>query len=177
MKKVYLSGSQQPHNIYADNLFTEQEVMHALINKIKPLLEKLGFEVKCSTMGKTMMENIAEGNAYNADIYVACHSNASGTGVGTGHNDGTLGLFYPSPESMRLTKCIYEEVCKVTPSSDEGMREGKGLAELRRTHMPATLIESFYHDNVKDMKDSVLHLDAIANAFATGIWKYFNQKV
>lgn len=174
MKKVYLSASQQPHNIYFDGIFTEQEVMHKLIELEKPLLEKLGFEVMCSTKGKTLQDNINEGNAFKADIYVSHHTNASGSLAGSGKNDGTLGLFYPSPNSMKLTKCIYEEVAKVTLSSDEGMREAKGLAELKHTNMPSTLIECYYHDNKADMKE-ILNLKSLAEAFAKGIWKYFNS--
>jgi N-acetylmuramoyl-L-alanine amidase len=52
------------------------------------------------------------------------------------------------------------------------MREGKGLAELKKTKMTATLIEIVYHDNVQDMKDFMLNMDKIADAEVRGIEQY-----
>ena len=168
IKKIYLSASQQPANIYYGRNFNEEEVMHKLIQLEKPMLEKLGYEVKISDAKFTLQDNITEANTWKADIYISHHSNASGTGK----NDGTLGLFYPSAKSKLLTKCVYDEVAAVTPSTDEGMREGKGLIELTRTKMPATLIEVAYHDNKEDMRFIMLHLDRIAEAVVRGIDKY-----
>lgn len=76
LMKIYLSASQQDKNIYADKVFTEQEVMHKLIQLEKPLLEKLGHEAKTSTMavGKTRMNNIVEANIWKADIYIVHHT-------------------------------------------------------------------------------------------------------
>jgi N-acetylmuramoyl-L-alanine amidase len=169
--KIYLSASQQPLNQYADKVFTEEEVMHAYVKIVKKLLEFEGYEVKISDPAKTMNDNIAEANAWKADIYISHHTNAF-----DGKHDGTLGLYYPSENSKQLTKFIYDEVAKVTPSTDEGMREGKGLAELRKTKMPATLIELFYHDNINDMKNGILKLNEIAEAEVQGILKYITRK-
>jgi N-acetylmuramoyl-L-alanine amidase len=169
--KIYLSASQQPLNQYADKVFTEEEVMHAYVKIVKKLLEFEGYEVKISDPAKTMNDNIAEANAWKADIYISHHTNAF-----DGKHDGTLGLYYPSENSKQLTKFIYDEVAKVTPSTDEGMREGKGLAELRKTKMPATLIELFYHDNINDMKNGILKLNEIAEAEVQGILKYITWK-
>jgi N-acetylmuramoyl-L-alanine amidase len=165
--KIYLSASQQPLNQYADKVFTEEEVMHAYVKIVKGLLELEGYEVKMSDPVKTMMDNIAEANAWKADIYISHHTNAY-----DGKHDGTLGLYYPTEKSKQLTKFIYDEVSKVTPSTDEGMREGKGLAELKKTNMPATLIELFYHDNINDMKNGILKLNELAEAETHGILKY-----
>jgi N-acetylmuramoyl-L-alanine amidase len=67
---------------------------------------------------------------------------------------------------------VYGEVAKATKSTDEGMREGKGLAELKKTKMPATLIEIVYHDNIQDMKDFMLNMDKITDAEVRGIEQY-----
>jgi N-acetylmuramoyl-L-alanine amidase len=165
--KIYLSASQQPNNKYTGTPFSEEDIMHLYVKIVKKLLEFEGFEIKVSDPAKTMLDNIAEANAWKADVYIAHHTNAY-----QGKNDGTLGLYYPSTKSKQLTKFIYDEVAKVTPSSDEGMREGKDLAELRKTNMPATLIELFYHDNANDMKNGVLLLNEIAAAEVKGILNY-----
>jgi N-acetylmuramoyl-L-alanine amidase len=152
--KIYLSASQQDKNIYADKIFTEEEVCHSYINQLKPKLEAKGHIVKVSDPAKTMNDNIAEANAWGADIYISHHTNAFDT-----KHDGTLGLYYPSEKSRMLTMFVYGEVAKATKSTDEGMREGKGLAELKKTKMPATLIEIVYHDNIPDMKDFMLNME------------------
>jgi N-acetylmuramoyl-L-alanine amidase len=165
--KVYLSASQQPNNIYADKIFTEEEVCHSYINLLKPKLEAKGYIVKVSDPTKGMYDNIAEANAWGADIYISHHTNAFDT-----KHDGTLGLYYPSEKSRMLTMFLYGEIARVTKSTDEGMREGKNLAELRKTKMPASLIEIVYHDNVKDMKDFMLNMDKVADAEVRGIEQY-----
>jgi N-acetylmuramoyl-L-alanine amidase len=173
--KIYLSASQQPGNLYVAPQFTEEEVTHSYINLLKPKLEAKGYIVKVSDPAKGMYDNIAEANAWIKKlpngkydgIYLAKHTNAFDT-----KHDGTLGLFYPSEASRMLTMFIYGEVARVTKSTDEGMREGKGLAELNKTHMPASLIEIVYHDNVQDMKDFMLNMDKIADAEVKGIEQY-----
>jgi N-acetylmuramoyl-L-alanine amidase len=165
--KIYLSASQQPDNVYADKVFTEEEVTHAYINVLKPKLEAKGHIVKVSEPAKSMYDNIAEANAWGADIYISHHTNAFDT-----KHDGTLGLYYPTEKSRMLTMFLYGEIARVTKSTDEGMREGKGLAELKKTKMTATLIEIVYHDNVADMKDFMLNMDKIADAEVRGIEQY-----
>jgi N-acetylmuramoyl-L-alanine amidase len=163
--KIYISPSQQPKNIYADGLFTEQEVMHALARYVYSYLDIFGYEVKTSLV-QTMRDNINEGNAWGAGIYVALHSNAF-NGIG----DGTL-VLYTSEEGKKLAQSIYNELAPITPSSDEGIRKEPGLAELKDTDMPAVIIEVAYHDNKEDMKFILLNLDRIALAIAKGIIKY-----
>jgi N-acetylmuramoyl-L-alanine amidase len=165
--KIYLSASQQPWNIYAAPQFNEEEVCHSYINLLKPKLEAKGYIVRVSDPKKTMMDNINEANVWKADAYISHHTNAFNS-----KNDGTLGLFYPSEKSRMLTMFLYGEIARVTKSTDEGMREGKNLAELKKTHMPASLIEIVYHDNVADMKDFMLNMDKIADAEVKGIELY-----
>ncbi|HUV85288.1 MAG TPA: N-acetylmuramoyl-L-alanine amidase [Methanosarcinales archaeon] len=173
--KIYLSASQQPNNIYADKVFTEEEVCHSYVNLLKPKLEAKGYEVKVSDPKKTMNDNIAEANAWMKKlpngkydgIYISHHTNAF-----DGKHDGTLGLYYPSAESRMLTMFLYGEIAPITKATDEGMREGKDLVELKKTRMIATLIEIVYHDNVADMKDFMLNMDKIADAEVRGIEQY-----
>jgi N-acetylmuramoyl-L-alanine amidase len=173
--KIYLSSSQQPWNMYADGVFNEEEVCHAYINLLKPKLETAGYLVKVSDPAKTMMDNIAEANAWIKKLpngmydgaYISHHTNAF-----RGKNDGTLGLCYPSEFSRMLTRFLYGEIAPMTKASDEGIRETKGLAELNKTKMPSSLIEIVYHDNVADMKDFMLNADKIADGEIRGIKQY-----
>jgi N-acetylmuramoyl-L-alanine amidase len=165
--KIYLSASQQPNNIYVGKIFNEEEVCHSYINLLKPKLEAKGHIVKVSDPAKGMYDNIAEANAWGADIYISHHTNAFDT-----KHDGTLGLYYPSEKSRMLTMFLYGEIAPITKSTDEGMRNGKNLAELKKTRMPATLIEIVYHDNTADMKDFMLNMDKIADAEVRGIELY-----
>jgi N-acetylmuramoyl-L-alanine amidase len=165
--KIYLSASQQDKNIYIDKVFTEEEVTHSYINLLKPKLEAKEYTVMLSDPKKEMMDNINDANKWGADIYISHHTNAFDT-----KHDGTLGLFYPTEKSRMLTMFLYGEIARVTKATDEGMREGKGLAELKKTNMPATLIEIVYHDNVQDMKDFMLNMDKIADAEVKGIEQY-----
>jgi N-acetylmuramoyl-L-alanine amidase len=173
--KIYLSASQQPWNMYADGIFNEEEVCHAYINLLKPDLEAKGYLVKVSDPKKTMNDNIAEANAWIKKlpnglydgVYISHHTNAF-----RGKNDGTLGLCYPSEASRMLTRFLYGEIAPMTKASDEGIREDKTLAELKRTNMPASLIEIVYHDNVADMKDFMLNMGKVKAAEVRAIEQY-----
>jgi N-acetylmuramoyl-L-alanine amidase len=165
--KIYLSASQQPWNIYADGIFNEEEVTHAYINLLKPDLEAKGHIVRVSDPKKTMNDNIAEANAWGADIYISHHTNAF-----RGKNDGTLGLCYPSEASRMLTRFLYGEIAPITKASDEGIREVKNLAELSKTKMPSSLMEIVYHDNIADMKDFILNMGKVVAAEVRAIEQY-----
>lgn len=169
-KKVYLSASQQPNNMYAKGIMSEEEAMHIFCrDHLAPRLIAKGFEVKVSDPTKDMYANVAEANAWmgNQGLYYAWHTNASGTGK----NDGTLVLSYGSTKSMIMSRALYDEVAAVTPSTDEGIRINQTLYELRKTLSPATLSEIFYHDNLEDVKWGITHFDVIAEAATRGIQK------
>lgn len=170
VEKIYLSASQQPNNEYADKAFTEEEAMHIYVRDfLAPEVIALGYQVKVSDPKNDMNINIEEGNAFlgSLGLYISHHTNASGTGK----NDGTLVLAFPSPRSQILANELYKAISPITPATDEGIRLDPGLAELRRTHSTACLIEIFYHDNLADMKWGITHFAQIAKAEAQAIDK------
>ena len=170
IKQIYLSASQQPNNHYTGAQFTEEESMHIFVrDHLAPKLIDKGYDVKTSDPKGTMESNVAEANAWmgRGGMYLAWHTNASGTGK----NDGTLVLVYPSVKSHIIGECLYNEIAPATPSSDEGIRENPSLYELRKTLSPAVLTEIFYHDNLADVKWGLTHFDQIAEAAANAIDK------
>lgn len=168
--KIYLAASQQPGNIYTGKQWTEEEVMHIYIkDHLAPLLESTGlYEIMVSDPKNGLYDNINQANNWQGrdGLYISHHTNACNT-----TNDGLLILTSGSHRSKLMATILYEELRKVSPDSDEGIRSEPTFAELRKTLSGAVIIELFYHDNVNNMKYGLTHLSKYAEAEAAAIRK------
>jgi N-acetylmuramoyl-L-alanine amidase len=83
-KKIYLSPSNQPANIYCVGGTNEKVQMEALAGKIKAILDS---EYDCETVMATLSLGIGsdgrpkEAKDKGCEIYLAIHSNAGGAGT------------------------------------------------------------------------------------------------
>ena len=77
MFKVYISPSEQEHNIYAFGGYTEEEICHRIGNLVQLALYRCGIQSKKAPYGQHMEESIAESNAYQPDIHLCIHTNAA----------------------------------------------------------------------------------------------------
>jgi len=172
--KIYLSASQQPFNMYADGVFTEEEVMHAYVhNYLFPALDRTGlYDIKCSDQKGDLYQNISEGNMHMGrhGLYLSHHTNAATT-----KNDGLLVLTSGSHKSNIAARIMYDELKNVNGNSDEGIRAQPTFAELYRTKSPALIIELFYHDNLLDMRQGILQLQQYAEAEVIAIGKIVEE--
>jgi N-acetylmuramoyl-L-alanine amidase len=64
-------------------------------------------------------------------------------------------------------------VTKITPANDRGVKQGNWLYEIKHTKAPAALVEVSFHDNPEDAAWIKASCDAIAEAIAKGVCKYF----
>lgn len=175
MAKVYISPSVQDWNKGSGNYGTEEENMQAIGAKVDELLRYNGFQTKRNRPEMTLEQAVADSNAFNPDVHVAIHSNAGG---GRGCEayawlvpDGKGG--YKDTPGRRLAQAIYDEVARITPTADRGVRQGDWLYEIKHTKAPAALVEVAFHDNSDDAAWIKANRDAIAEAIAGGVCKYF----
>lgn len=110
---------------------------------------------------KAMMANDAE-----ADLFVSIHRNAMPV-PGTGSGVETL-VFENSGIPAMLAENINRELAK-TGFANLGIVERPGLVVLRRTRMPAVLVEAGFIDNEADNRLFDQNFQAIAQAIANGI--------
>lgn len=173
--KVYINPSVQDWNVGIGRYGTEEENMQVIGAKVEELLKYNGFQVKRNKPTMTLEQTVKDSNAFKPDAHVAIHSNAGG---GRGceayawfEPDGKGG--YKDTPGRRLAQAIYDEVARITPTSDRGVKKGNHLYEIKSTVAPAALIEVAFHDHPEDAAWIKANYDAIAEAITKGICKYF----
>ena len=118
---------------------------------------------------------VSDANGQNADVYVAIRSVYCDAGV-----QGSKVFYYrPATNSQRLAEDIYARLSLVTPTEDRGLSEGQsaygglGYYELRRTRMPAVIVEVGCHSNPQEADFIIRHVYELGVAIAQGILDYF----
>jgi N-acetylmuramoyl-L-alanine amidase len=174
--KVYVSPSTQERNKGAGNYGTEEENMQTIGAKVAELLCCNGFQVRRNRPDMELKQVVEDSNAFNPDAHVAIHSNAGGGRGCEAYawlvDDGKGG--YKDTPGRRLAQAIYDEVAKITPAKDRGVKQGNWLYEIKHTKAPAALVEVSFHDDSEDAAWIKASRDAIAEAIAKGICRYFN---
>lgn len=114
--------------------------------------------------------NIA--NASGADLFVSLHRNSSPM---PDQYSGIETLVYEDEgRSAELARNINEQVSKAG-WKDLGVNERKDLIVLRRTNMPAALVEAGFINTDSDNEKFDQDFNELANAIATGILETVDQ--
>ena len=112
---------------------------------------------------------VQSANAWPA-IFVSLHCNAA-----KGQARGTETLaFAMGGESETLARCIQQQIVDAVGTVDRGVKERPDLCVLRRTDMPAVLVEMAFIDNDEDARLLTEQTDeiALARAIARGVTDY-----
>jgi N-acetylmuramoyl-L-alanine amidase len=160
-------GGVNPGAIY--NGRRESDDALALVLAIGEILEENGVEVYYTRMTdiyETPLAKAQEANASGADYFVSIHRNSSPY---PNQYTGIESLVYNRySEAARLAANInmqLEEVGFV----NQGVNERKNLVVLRRTTMPAVLVEVGFINTDQDNQLFDERFDEIAQAIADGI--------
>ena len=167
-------GTTDPGAVY----FGRQEKDDALKLALAAgdLLEDRGFDVmytRVDDVYHTPYEKADMGNSAGADYFISIHRNAAGI---PGTASGIMTLVYEDAGvNGRLARAVNEELEK-TGYQDLGVVERPGLAVLRRTAMPAILIEAGFIDNPQDNQLFDQKFEEIAEAVADGVEKAVREE-
>ena len=113
-KKIYISPSNQEANLYATGGANEKEQCHKIAKACYNYLKSKGFSVKC-TYNDDMYERVRESNAFNADIHLAIHTNATVKHNVTG---GTQILLYSlTGERKKVGQAVLDRLGPFTPGT------------------------------------------------------------
>lgn len=160
-------GGENPGAIY--NGRQEKDDALALTLEIGRILEENGVEViytRETDVFETPLQKAQEANRAGADYFVSIHRNSSPvpnqyTGI------ETL-VFNRYGEAARLAYNINEELEEVG-FENQGVNERTNLAVLRRTQMPAVLVEVGFINTEADNALLDARFDDVARAIADGI--------
>lgn len=172
MPRIYISPSNQEHNLGIGTFGTEEANMNKIADALMPLLANDGrFEVKRNTPDMDVDQMAKDSNAYKADLHIAIHSNAGG-GVGT-----EVYAFGPLTNSERLAQALYKQVAPLSPGADRGVKYNPALLEVGNSvHATSALIEVGFHDNALDAEWIVQSTSVIAAALYRGICDYYGYE-
>ena len=138
------------------NGLKEQDITFYISDKLKGLLISAGHEVKMSreklkdNLGATVTDGLYKranmANEWGADLFVSIHCNAF-----NGKAQGTETLVYSlEGKSVPHAKKIQKAIVKSLGTKDRGIKARPGLVVLKKTSMPALLVETAFIDNKED---------------------------
>lgn len=159
-----------------NTILQEKDVNLTVANKVAKLLKEKGirFHQTRSTDKYLKLQEITDfANSFDADMFVSIHSNAMddpeiyGTMVlYNGDGNDNYGI-----DGKTIASNIKKEIIKNVDVYDRGIISRPGLWVLRKTFMPAALVECAFVTNENDRKllmdDNVL--DMFAKSIADGI--------
>lgn len=154
------------------NGLVEKVINLNILLACKDVLERNGVTVICSRTkdeNDPVSEEVKEANKSNADIAISFHNNASG-------GDGFEAFYYSSSNEGKKLASICEKYIKQLGQNSRGLKTGNHLYFVKNTKMPAVLLETFFLDNVNDLKigDTAEEQIKIGKAYANAILEYLN---
>lgn len=141
----------------------------ALTLAVGKILEENGINVIYTRTGdvyETPYQKAQEANAADADYFVSIHRNS--TPVPNTYSGVETLVYEKSGRAYELASNINQQLSEIG-MNNLGINERKNLVVLRRTNMPAVLLEIGYVNTDADNAFFDAHFDEIANAIAAGI--------
>lgn len=159
-------GGRDPGAVYQGR--QEKDDVLALALAVGEILEQAGIDVaytRTEDVYNTPYEKAVMGNNSGADYFISIHRNAT---AAPGGASGIETLVYSKGgEAERLAENINDEL-EDLGFQDRGITERPNLVVLRRTSMPAVLVEAGFIDSPKDNEQFDRQFNEIARAIAEG---------
>lgn len=141
----------------------------ALTMSVGEKLQNAGFDVvytRTTDVYDTPFQKAQKANSVGADFFVSIHRNAFPT-PNTASGVETL-VYDDSGIKAEVAENINAELAEIG-FNNLGVKERPNLVVLRRTNMPAVLVEAGFLDNEADNALFDANFDAVAQAIADGI--------
>ena len=181
--KIYIDQGHNPLNPNAGaegNGLREQDIVFAVGIELAELLRaNPNFEVRLSrptadtqigTSNSTSLRlRVEDANSWGANYFISLHTNASEVEAAT----GSEAFAFASPSAaFSLGEDILYWLNRTTGLRNRGMKVRTGLYVLRRTAMPAVLVELGFITNYNDAMLMSTRPDLFAQGIYQGILEY-----
>ena len=181
--KIYIDQGHNPQNPNAGaegNGLREQDIVYKIGTELAALLRaNPNFEVRLSRpsantqIGSSNSESLRlrvnDANSWGADYFISLHTNASSLPAAT----GIEAFAYSEPSAaFSLGEDILTELSRTTGLKNRGMKVRSGLYVLRKTQMPAVLVELGFITNANDAALMNNSPELFARGIYQGILKY-----
>ena len=185
LAKIYIDQGHNPQNPNAGaegNGYREQDLVYEIGLLTAEILRGAGQEVRLSrpfpdtqlgtSNATSLMARVNEANSWGADLFVSLHANASEIPTASGSE---AYVFQRGGAAEALAKSILRELSDATGLSDRGVFVRPTLYVLRKTRMPATLVELGFITNPADASLMANEPWLFAAGVANGILSYLGQ--
>ena len=182
--KIYIDQGHNPINPNAGaegNGLREQNIVFRIGILLADLLINNGnFEVLLSrptadtqlgtSNATSLAARVNDANAWGADYFISLHANASDI---TSASGSEAFVFRLDSEAERFAESILVGLTEATGLQDRGVFARPTLYVLRKTKMPATLLEIGFITNPADARLMAENPNLIATGIYNGILRYF----
>lgn len=167
-KKIYLSPSEQPNNLYAYGNTNEKAVCREISAYTEEALKRNGFEVINAT-ATSLSPRCTEADKWGADLYIPIHTNAF-----DGKVSGTRMFCYRlSGEGYKACQAIYNVLAPITPGKSENIKARPELYEIKTPKAPTAYIEVDFHDVPDVAKWLIEHTKEIGETICKGVCNHY----
>ena len=181
--KIYIDQGHNPQNPNAGaegNGLREQDIVFRIGIELAELLRANGnFDVRLSrpdadtqigsSNSTSLRLRVSDANSWGADYFISLHTNASSIPSAT----GVEAFAYSRPSSaFSLGEDILENLSATTGLRNRGMQVRTNLYVLRKTTMPAVLVELGFITNPSDAELMNTRPDLFARGIYNGIVEY-----
>jgi N-acetylmuramoyl-L-alanine amidase len=129
-------------------------------------LKAAGHKVVLYQQQRKLSDVAAKANKSKADLFVSIHCNAASNTDAR----GTETWYYTGcPHGRAAAEAIQRETVQALGSRDRGVKSSRSLYVLRKTIMPAVLVEVGFISNAAEEKEIVTKAAQIGQAIADGI--------
>lgn len=185
MPKIYIDQGHNPVNPNAGaegNGFREQDLVQRIGVLTANELRANGFDVRVSrptietqlgtSTATSLAARVNEANSWGADLFVSLHTNASELSTVS----GTEGLiFRRGGDAERAAEAMVRQVSFATGLRNRGVTVRSNLYVLRRTRMPAVLLELGFITNPGDAELMAYSPGLFASGITNGILEYYGR--
>ena len=182
--KIYVDQGHNPVNPNAGaegNGLREQDLVYTIGQELADRLRAdPDFEVRLSrptrdtllgtTNATSLAARVSEANRWGADYFISLHTNAASSPSAGGSEAYVYARGTPA---FGFAEDILTNLTNVTGLRDRGVQARPGLYVLRKTQMPATLVELGF---ITNPRDAALMRDE-PGLFAEGIYRGIKEYV
>ena len=178
--KIYLSPSRQSNNMYYGkyNAMSEKKAMELLAIDLGIKLLRYDVEVKIATTALKVQDRVKEAKAWGAAIYMALHSNASGSSPSTAK--GAVILMHEK-QDHKLLSTIVDSLNTATPHGENRWDQlvittsTYEVIEPYKQGMLPIYLEVDFHDNPITATYIVENTPSIAKAIVDGLTLHYGM--
>ena len=181
--KIFIDQGHNPEGINAGaegNGIREQDITYPVGIYLRDILNADGrFEARTSrnspdeVLGTSNTTSLASrvnmANSWPADYFISIHCNAN---VNPEVNGSEVYVYRTDSIAGQLARFVLDNIVERVGTKDNGVRENPSLYVLRRTSMPAILVELAYVTNTEDAEKLINDQYAFAYAIYEGILGY-----